>query len=186
MSISEIFNIEENRKDSSEWNVIHLIREGSFYRAHDWSAWLMSAFPFGEATKKRLSVTAKMLNDGRINAFVGFPTTSLEKYIPNDGSVAFLPIDNNRMDVRIELPADLGEVSFESLDKMRTDWIASLPLTENKKNKREMRDAQNLETRAPHLLDIVSQVMSFPLESKSPKDAWEFVRNMRTQINAIM
>ena len=37
--ISEILAIGENRKDSQTYNVIHLFKEGAFYRAYE-SAWL--------------------------------------------------------------------------------------------------------------------------------------------------
>lgn len=90
MTIAEIIEIESARKEPEQWNVVHLLKEGEFYRAHDWSAWLMSVFPFGEALNKPLHITAKRLKDGYIDAWVGFPATSIGKYIPNDGSVEFL------------------------------------------------------------------------------------------------
>ena len=65
MTISEIIELESNRKEADQWNVVHLVKEnGEWYRAHDWSAWLMSVFPFGEAQNKPLHITAKKLKDG--------------------------------------------------------------------------------------------------------------------------
>ena len=42
MTITEIRKIEEERKD--QLDVVHLIKEGSFYHANDWSAWLMTKY----------------------------------------------------------------------------------------------------------------------------------------------
>ena len=87
MTIADIIKLETDRNNS--FNVVHLIKEGNFYHANDWSAWLMTKFPIGEAINKPMNVTAKKLKDGYIHAFVGFPVTSIGKYVPNDGSVTF-------------------------------------------------------------------------------------------------
>ena len=82
MTIAEIVEIESNRQASDQYGVIHLLKENNFYRAHDWSAWLMTKFPMGEAKNKPLNISAKRLKDNYIEAWVGFPVASLGKYIP--------------------------------------------------------------------------------------------------------
>lgn len=91
MTIADIIELENNRKSPDTFGRIHFIKEGNFYRAHDISAWLITMMPFSEAIKN-VSIIAKKLKDGYIDAFIGFPLTSLDKYIPNDGSVTFVPI----------------------------------------------------------------------------------------------
>ena len=91
MTIADIIELENNRKSPDTFGRIHFIKEGNFYRAHDISAWLITMMPFSE-TIKNVSIIAKKLKDGYIDAFIGFPLTSLDKYIPNDGSVTFVPI----------------------------------------------------------------------------------------------
>ena len=91
MTIADIIELENNRKSPDSFGRIHFIKEGNFYRAHDVSAWLITMMPFSEAIKN-VSIIAKKLKDGYIDAFIGFPLTSLDKYIPNDGSVTFVPI----------------------------------------------------------------------------------------------
>ena len=39
--IKEILEFESERNDRERQRVIHLFQEGSFYRAYEWSAWLM-------------------------------------------------------------------------------------------------------------------------------------------------
>ncbi len=40
-AITEILEFESNREGLEMQRAIHLFQEGSFYRAYEWSAWLM-------------------------------------------------------------------------------------------------------------------------------------------------
>ena len=121
-SIAEIFEIEKDRQDSAKWNVIHLFKEGSFYHAYEWSAWLVSEVAYNDEVRqqtqdrKPLSVTHKRVKntDGTF-AFVGFPLNSLDKYIPQSCQMDFKAVSDTQLDIYIELPAELGE-----LDERRT------------------------------------------------------------------
>ena len=104
MNIAEIRELENSRKSPDMYGRIHFIKEGNFYRAHDISAWLIFMMPFSEAIKN-IKIFAKKLKDGYIDAWLGFPLTSLEKYIPNDGTVTFVPINDTQIDVMI-VPTD--------------------------------------------------------------------------------
>lgn len=184
MTIAEVISIESAREDADSWNVIHFVKEGDFYRAHDWSAWLMAKFPFGEATEKNLKVVAKKMKDDYVDAFIGFPASSISKYIPNDGSVDFSVIDESQIDVRIELPADIGEVSFENLHKMKEEWKASLPL----KNNRQKREDREMHDQAPRIIrftDIISRIISLPIEDLTPREAYDILRDLRRQVSAM-
>lgn len=186
MTIAEIIEIESARKEPEQWNVVHLLKEGEFYRAHDWSAWLMSVFPFGEALNKPLHITAKRLKDGYIDAWVGFPATSIGKYIPNDGSVEFNPVSDLQIDVKIEIPAEIGEVSYENMNKAKEEWKASLQINDNnKKQRREDKEVLEAAPKVTRFSEIANLVISFPLESKSPIEAWEFLRQLRRQVAAM-
>ena len=185
MTIAEIISIETKREESSQWNVIHLLKEGDWYRAHDWSAWLMSVFPFGEAVEKPLKVLAKKLKDGYIDAFVGFPASSIGKYLPNNGNIEFQPISDTQIDVKIALPENIGEVTFENLNKMKEDWKNALPLVESKKQKREDREMSAQAPRIMRFSDIISRIVSLPIEDMSPRDAWDELRDLRRQVSAM-
>ena len=183
MQISEIIGIESARQDAEAWNVIHLLKEGDFYRAHDWSAWLMSAFPFGEAAEKPLKVIAKKLKDGYIDAFCGFPASSIGKYIPQ--GMEFKAVSDVQLDVKIEIPAEIGEVSFDNLNSMKEEWKNSLPLLEGKKQRREEREVADQAPRIIRFTDVINRIMSLPMEDMSPMEAWNFLRDMRRQISAM-
>lgn len=184
MTIAEIVEIETARQESSTWNVIHLLKEGDFYRAHDWSAWLMSAYPFGEAVEKPLKVLAKRMKNGYIDAFCGFPASSIAKYVPNDGSVDFNPVSDTQIDVTIEIPAEIGEISFDNLNRMKEEWKSGLPLND-KRSRREDREAQDYAPRFMRMSDIIGRLVSLPMEDLSPREAFDILRDLRKQAIAL-
>ena len=180
MTITEIRKIEEERKD--QLDVVHLIKEGSFYHANDWSAWLMTKYPIGEAIHKPMVVTAKKLKDDYIHVFVGFPTTSLAKYAPNDGSVEFRPISDNQIDIVLNIDFDQ---TVEQLRPIVDEWKESLPIRENKKQQREDKNITGEVTRITRISDIVVKIISLPMEDISPKQAYDILRDLRKQISAL-
>lgn len=185
MTIEEIRKIECDRQEPEKFGVIHLISDGGFYRAHDWSAWLMTSFPFGEAVNKPLKISAKRLKDGYIAAWVGFPVASIGKYVPNDGSITFAPVSDTQIDVMIALPEEYQNADSEALRKNVDEWKEQLPMNESKKQKREDREVADAAPRVMRISDVLGRILSFPLESKSPLDAYEFLRQLRQQVVAM-
>lgn len=60
-----ILEIEQKRDSAQQCCLIHLFREGSFYRAYEWSAWLcVGCFP-------DLKVTHRILKGGEDIVFIG-------------------------------------------------------------------------------------------------------------------
>ncbi len=185
MTIAEISKIENERNTPKDFGVIHLFSENNFYRAHDWSAWLMTTFPFGESLNKPLRVSAKRLKDGYVEAWVGFPVSSLGKYVPNDDSMQFNPVSDTQIDVTIHLPDGYEDANFDDIRAQVDAWKEGLPMNEAKKQKREDREVAEVAPRFTRMTDIVGRIFSFPLESKSPIEAWEFVRQLRQQAAAM-
>lgn len=114
MTIAEIIKIESDRDGKA--NVVHLIKEGNFYHANDWSAWLIAVITFNDevrmATKDRkpIAVTRiKMANSDETFCRVGFPLKSIEKYIPT--RLDFNSEDDKHIVITVALPQDLGLAS---------------------------------------------------------------------------
>ena len=182
MTIAEIVEIESARKEPEQFGVVHLLKEQNFYRAHDWSAWLMSTYPVGEAVNTPLRISAKRLKNDYIEAWVGFPVTSLGKYIPDDDSVIFIPVNDNQIDVVVPLPDEIAGLDCEAIRRMVDEWKGQLPLTEGKKQKHEEREVSEAAQRVFRITDILGVILSFPLESRSPLEAFEFLRKLRQQV----
>ena len=88
--IADVLATERNRQQPTEWNKIHLFQMGDFYRAYEWSAWLIVAITYSDKVRhqqqgdrKPLKVSKKTLASGGSDfCFVGFPIKSLEKFVP--------------------------------------------------------------------------------------------------------
>lgn len=81
--IKDILDIEQERSEPKDWQVINLFQEGSFYRAYEVSAWLCHTYI------SQFKVTHRHVNGiGQAIAFVGFPVSSLEKRTPQGAVVA--------------------------------------------------------------------------------------------------
>lgn len=161
----------------------HLIKEGNFYHANDWSAWLLTQFPIGVSKERPMSVTAKRMNSGYIHAFVGFPVSSIAKYIPQEDTSAFLPVNDSQIDVTLKI--DFGSATCDDIRKQVDEWKETLPLTEGKQ-KRESRAAAQAAPKAMRLTDIMGQVLAFPLADKSPREAWEFIHKLQQRLMEII
>ena len=131
--ISEILEIEKNREDAAQWNIIHLFKEGGFYRAYNWSAWLIVAVAYNDEVRKNssdrkpLNVSRKKTKNGENDfAFVGFPLKSLEKFIPNN--TGFTPVNDTQIDISIELPATDTEISLKCWHRLLRNGSRLSPL----------------------------------------------------------
>lgn len=179
MTIADIKLLEEKREN--QLKTVHLIREGDWYRAHDWSTWLLIHFPMCD---KQLSVTAKKLKDGYIDAFVGFPCSSMSKYLPNDGSIDFLPVGDTQVDVVLK-QVEMGDATAEDIRKQVDGWKDSLPLQESKKQRREDSEVRQEAPRISRISDIIARIVSIPMEDISPKEAYDILRDLRRQVSAL-
>lgn len=109
--LKEILEKEKERNTVEQCTVIHLFREGTFYRAYEWSAWLCLRY-FTE-----LKVTHRLLKGGEDIIFVGFPLTSLDRYTPQGAVVS--PLDDKS--IMMVLPANVF-ASESDIDSLRTSF----------------------------------------------------------------
>lgn len=203
-SYKEIFEIEKQRTEAAQWNVIHLFKEGSTYKAYEWSAWICREFCTNEERLRHFNShmltpvhkTAK--NTSGTIVFVGFPPSSIDKFIPKDVQTGFNPVSDNQIDISIELPATLGEMNTENLQKHFDAWKESWPLKQDtdkpEGNNRKNNQASDAEVRQDtqmlpfatngrqlRMTDIITELVSLPLEDVSPNEALKLLRQLHRQ-----
>jgi hypothetical protein len=203
--MKEIFEVEKNREDVSQWNVIHLFREGSTYKAYEWSAWLCREH--GATDEHLQQVGAKRLNPVHRNVkntggsviFVGFPFASIDKFLPKTSQISFQPVDDNRIDIAIELPADqFGDnINYDALRQKFSEWKLAFPVKDEKKDKPSDGVSRSTETdellallagsqaKPMRMSDIVAQLIALPVEDISPNDALKLLRILKRQAAAL-
>ena len=202
--LADILPIEHDRHEPEKWNVIHLFKTGTFYSAYEWSAWLTAVISFNDEvrmqTRERqpLSVTRNTIASAEGETFckVGFPIRSVDKFIPN--RTDFTPIDDSHLTITIELPqpTDGSEVTYERLSEAFEKWKESQPI-KKPKDKDETTDApkpaatKNTTTRPATIMTsgqpgLISQIMAYPLDQRTPIENIEFISSLKQQIASIL
>lgn len=191
--ISDILKIEKERMDPSAWNVIHLFREGGFYRAYEWSAWLICVIAYNDearaATKERrpLSITHKRLKeDEQTYIFVGFPLNSVEKFIPQRS--AFTPIDDAQIDITISLPqsTDGSELTYERLSTAYEKWKSEQPVNEPKKKVDAKGAESTRRTQNVTLTGVMADLLAYPLEQHTLMENTQYLSCVKQQLAALI
>ena len=197
-TLKDIFEVEKQREKQEQWNVIHLFKEGNTYKAYEWSAWLTREFASTEDWRSQFNAHAlkpvhKMVKStsGSI-IFVGFPPTSLDKFIQKNIQIGFTPVSDTQIDIAIELPAEIGEVSYESLSEKFQEWKKQFPVKQEKSDEENGRRDSQQDNILPYTIDkpmrmsaIVLQLASLPIEDISPSEALNILKKLKRQALSI-
>ena len=176
--LKEILAIEQERGNMEQCAMVHLFREGTFYRAYEWSAWLCVSY-FTE-----LKVTHRLLKGGEDIIFVGYPLTSLDRYTPQGALIS----PAGEKSIEMALPADVfaPDADSESLQKAFEDWKQCQPLTEASKKKAEEEKVRAERNAHPRLTDVMLRILAYPIEQHSPMECMAFLSDIKQQISEII
>ena len=83
--LKEILEREKERGFLEQCGKMHLFREGTFYRAYEWSAWLCCRY-INEFKPTKRELKSEV---GETIVYVGFPITSLSRYVPENAKPLF-------------------------------------------------------------------------------------------------
>ena len=172
MQLKEVFSKEQSRKEVVDYRTIHLIPEGTFYRAYEWSAWLCHRYVSQFKPTHRL---LKNTEDSVV--FVGFPMTSLERHIPEGATLAE---QEDKTIALILTETVFGETTTEQLQTDFANWKKSVPLVKSKTNS-ELR-IKNFELENGGL-DILKRILAYPIEQHSPMEAMAFLSEIKQQLS---
>ena len=195
-SLTEVFAIESDRHESDRWNKIHLFKHGDFWRAYEWSAWLISTITFNDevrmATKDRKPIHVTRMERTDIEGtycFVGFPVRSLEKYIPTREN--FESIDDKHVVVTITLPqpTDGSELNEDLFFTAINQWREGIELNKKKdKADKAADDATGAMVGNQHPTGggILSQIMAYPLSERTAIENIQFIQSLKQQLATIL
>ncbi len=193
MKLSAALEYEKDRFETVDFNKIYMNKDGKFWHAYDWSAWLMKNVVCTEQIQQERG-DAKMLSAVRYQAkggaeyvIVGFPIESLGKYVPE--YVKMTPVDDGDGDVIIEvqMPDNICQMSKEELQAAYEEWREQCPLKEPKqKSGKPVPTAVQMAQGRNGMFNILSQVLGYPLEQKTPTDNIEFISLLKQQVVALL
>ena len=193
----EIQTIEADRKEPEKWNVVHLLRDGNYWHANEWSAWLVAVVITSQM--KHLHPDMEIIpptavkkyakNIGGEYIFVGFQEKSFDKYLPKELTLDWRDVEDGRIDVPIQMPDDHGELTYERLQAAYEKWKSEQPLSKEKDKKESTNgDRQGrggaIGDTPGHILAIVGRIMSLPLHRTSPIDAHKFLEEVQRELLA--
>jgi hypothetical protein len=191
MKLSAALEYEKLREDASSWNKVILHRDGKFYHAYDWSAWLIKQYVCTEefqqqrGDEKLLQVNRYPSKNGEY-AMLGFPLDSISKYIPAYEDAHKME-DSDDMEITVSI--DFGEADYDALSRMYEEWFANCQLKEKKgKSNAAMTHSDG---KAPALarsgiFAILVKVLSYPVEAKTPAENIEFISQLRQEVAALL
>lgn len=190
--LEDVFVVEADRRDSEKWSKIHLFKMGDFWRAYEWSAWLIAVITYNEKVRMT-SRDRKPIHVTRMNrtdvegtyCFVGFPVKSVEKYIPEREN--FESVGDKQVTITINLPQpnDGSMLSYERLNEAFENWKDGIDLTERKK--KDARPVAVAQQQAqPTGGGIISQIMAYPLSERTAIENIQFIQSLKQQICAVL
>lgn len=192
--IKEILQIESVRKEKTEWNKIHLFKEGSFYHVFDWSAWLVSTVTYSEEVRKNtpdrkpIAVTRRKLSDGIEYCVTGFPLNSITKFIPafDPKGSNFTAIDDKHLCFEVEFAKkeDDSEWTYEQLKELYDQWKSEIPFSTKKE--KDVQETTVNQSGRNTLTGIMAQVLAYPIENKTPMENTQYLSNLKAQLAQLL
>ena len=178
MQIIAAIEYDRLRQEPGTWNKVILHREGKFYRAYEWSAWLIKTVVCTEAFQKERGDTKPLSCHRQKNksgefAMLGFPVESISKFIPTHKNIA--PLTDSPDDICIEIDIPLqGDETYEQLRHRFESWRGTLPEPANKSNK-----ANSEAPRKTGAFQIIADLIAYPLERKTADENIEFISSLK-------
>lgn len=197
MKLSDKIALEHRRQTMDDWRTIYLHREGTFFRAFDCSAWLLSTYVYSEDFRKQIGAKSPLMVQHVASKgsgdylFAGFPIASVEKYV----TMCELRQDG---DVVLAVMHDMLLPAFhtpEEYERAYSDYLASLPAAKERKADRkkdvaaedgfDVTDGSGIMA-CGALTEILRAVLAWPIEEKTPLDTVnEFRRIKRIALRMI-
>lgn len=189
-SLTEVFAIESDRHESDRWNKIHLFKIGDFWRAYEWSAWLIAAVTYNDQARMETS-DRKPLQVTRMNrtdtngtyCFVGFPVRSVDKFIPTRDN--FESVDDKHVVVTITLPQPVAgnDINEDLLTRAFNKWKESIKVKQQKDKKAQPAEETQQEI---HSGGILSQIMAYPISERTAIENIQFIQSLKQQLATIL
>lgn len=193
MKLSASLEYEKLREDRASWNIIYLNHDGKFFHAYDWSAWLIKMFVCTEALQKERG-DSSMIQANRYQTknseyvIIGFPLESIGKYIPEYISMQPVEDGNGDLIIEIALPESINTMTYEEIKQQYEQWRSECPIKEQKQKTAGKGAPSNAQmaTAKGGLFTILTQVLSWPVESKTPLENAEFIGELKRQLIALL
>lgn len=188
MKISEIYDFEENRQYNSDKYLIRFIREGNWWRAYEWSAYLAHNFPNSLDDKNRLSVTKKHyveLNKDLV--VVGLQIKSFGKYLPGiTTSESAFTINDGYIDVDASEYFVGHEIKCDDCKVLLNSWKNKIELSEKKKKGGTEATSNDNGKNTNEIARLLNDINDYQLANKTMVENTVFLNGIQERIKKIL
>lgn len=169
-------HIKDENRTIEDFLKIKFYKEGNFWRAYEWSAYLCEFFPNGLSENDKLKPTYKEIKgvDGGI-IFVGLPTSSFKKFFPSLENKDFF---NDKDGVKlIDVSKEFNKIAFENIENILNEWKEKY-----RTNPPKLSTNSSNTFKCNNTNDIIQSLKAFPIESKSPIECLLFLSDLKKKI----
>lgn len=172
MKFIELYNL-ERRNNDDEMYILHFYRNGDWWRAYEWSAYLATLYPNIESLVP-IRKKFKDVEDGII--YVGMPSiNSMNKYFPDIGNPIAIGESHLSFDIRDKLDGVI--LNIDSYEDTLRDFKLDTPIR-NKKTDANVQTHRQIDP----IKQILQEIMAYPLETNSLIANTEFLSNVKAKI----
>ena len=170
-------HIKDETRTKEDFLKIKLHKEGNFWRAYEWSAYLCEFYPNSLSENEKLKPTYKDVK-GIDNSliFVGFPTSSFKKFFPTiDNKDFFDDKDGVKL---IDVSKEFDKIAFENIESLLNEWKKKY-----KTNSPKSANSSSNSFKCNNINDVMESLKTFPIESKSHIECLLFLSDLKKKIN---
>lgn len=191
MKLTPALAYEKLRQDADSLNKIILNKDGKWYHVYDYSAWLLKTVACTEEMQKERG-DAKPLIVSHCNTktgdyiVAGFPLESVSKFIPEYEDSK--EMENGDLCITITLPNELSALNPEQIATLYDEWKQAQPIKEGRKSMRQIvsGDTKPAALARSGVFGIIAEVLSYPVEQKTPAENIEFISQMKQRIVSLL
>lgn len=177
MSLQKKIFLAEKRTNQS-LNRIYLFRDSetsTFYKAYEWSAYLLEFLSNDLNEKNRLKPTKKQIKDTENFIIkVGFPITSLDKFCKPELIENKIVSEDQSIMIILKLNDNsINEITYEQL---LNNWKNSIQIKQSQNTKQ---NNINVFSQPITILSIMSDILKFNAYGKSEDQLIEFIEELK-------
>lgn len=183
MKYLEIIELEK-RTNIEDLYIIHFYKEGDWWRAYEWSSYLVTIFPNELDDKHKIKPTRKSLKGTEHGIiFIGLKLSSFEKYLPG------IKVDNIEDEhIKIDVKDYINTIfDINSYYNNLITWKNNFKLKEEFKNENiDNNKNEVLITSNNTIFSIISEISSYQIENKTLIENTIFLSNIKNKINKLL
>lgn len=192
MMVNDIKALEQ-RTSADDLLVIHLIKEGTWWRIYEWSVYL-----YAKLVETTLVEPLKIVRKSKYIC-CGMPEGSLGKYFKD--LKPSKTDDENHLTIFVKDLLTLESITLENYTNNLDEWRETLPLTESKNKNKTAKSVEPINTsnipfmendKPPHpkpqfgmnlgLADVLNKILNYPLMTKTPLDNMQFISQIQNEL----